>query len=80
MTYIGAIPVAGTHAYINHQRARLTPGTRVICSSPGHLNGQTGVIITMPEKLLNGHDCAVMLDRDRDWPLCFYWHELAVKS
>lgn len=70
--------------------ADLTPGTRVVVQSPVCLAGQTGVVIEMAEKLLNGHDVAVLLDlmveADLDdsvldsWPLCFYWHELAVEK
>jgi hypothetical protein len=62
----------------------LTPGTRVIVANAmGHLSGQRGVVVEMAEKLLNGHDCCVLLDRDSfpegdKWPLCFYAHELAV--
>ena len=65
----------------------LTPGTRVVVTNSGHLTGQTGVVIEKAEALRNGHDCCVQLDdvRDadaggREWPLCFYAHELAVEK
>ena len=68
----------------------LTPGTRVVVRTGGHLSGQTGVVVEMAEKLLNGHDCAVLLDYDDEadlddgeragWPLCFFAHELAVEK
>jgi hypothetical protein len=67
--------------------ADLTPGMRVVVQSPVCLAGQTGVVIEMATKLLNGHDCAVRLDEINGpkgarghWPLCFYAHELAVVS
>ena len=65
--------------------ADLTPGTRVIVRNVGGLTNQPGVVIEMAESLLNGHDVAVLLDRDSfpagdKWPLCFYVHELAVAS
>jgi hypothetical protein len=65
----------------------LTLGTRVVVQNCGHLSGQTGVVVEMAEKLLNGHDCAVLLDKANGpkgarghWPLCFYVHELAVEK
>ena len=64
----------------------LTPGTRVVVRNAGHLSGQTGVVIEMSAKLLNGHDCAVLLgpcdegDEGDAWPLCFYAHELAIEA
>ena len=62
----------------------LTPGTRVrVICAVGGLHNQTGVVIEMDEKLLNGHDVGVLLDRDSfpegdKWPLCFYAGELRV--
>ena len=79
-------PVAAAGAYLDARRAALTVGTRVVVQSPEHLFGQTGIVIEMSAKLLNGHDCAVLLgpcdegDEGDAWPLCFYAHELAVES
>ena len=63
-------------------------GTRVVVQSPEWMSGQTGVLIEMPTGLLNGHDCCLQMDdvivggnpATRRWPLCFYWHELAVEA
>ena len=41
-----------------------TPGTRVVVQSPGWVAGQTGTVIEMAARLLNGHDCLVRLDGD----------------
>jgi hypothetical protein len=68
--------------------ADLTPGTRVVVQSPGWVAGQTGTVIEMATRLLNGHDCAVLMDNaivggnpaSRRYPLCFYAHELAVEK
>jgi hypothetical protein len=64
-----------------------TPGTRVVVQHSGHLNGQTGTVVEMAEKLLNGHDCCVEMDKINGpkgarghWPLCFYAHELAAEK
>jgi len=69
--------------------ADLTPGTRVVIRTGGRMDGLTGVVVDMSEKLLNGHDCAVLLDYNEEadlddgeragWPLCFLAHELAVE-
>jgi hypothetical protein len=61
----------------------LAPGTRVVVVNSGHLSGQTGTIIEMASKLLNGHDVCVEMEPDAGvhgerWPLCFYVHELRV--
>jgi hypothetical protein len=85
MITIDAEPVAGTHAYAAIRRDALTVGTRVVVVNSGHLSGQTGVVIEMAEKLLNGHDVCVEMEpderaHDERWPLCFYWHELAVRK
>jgi len=54
-------------------------GTRVVVRSPRLWHGRPGVIVPMLTRLLNGHDCAVMLDGATS-PLCFYWHELEVEA